>query len=103
AHVGRQVLARLIEAPLEPGHVAARREGPACSRDDQGTEPCSVREPGRGGHELADQLRAHRVQDLGAVQGHRADVAVDIDPDRLELGWCGYGNCGQWNSSGVWW
>ena len=47
--------------------------------DDQGAQRGAVGEPGRGGDQLADQLRAHRVQRLRAVEGQRADLAVDLD------------------------
>ena len=66
--------------------VAARAEGLAGAGDDQRPQRGPVGEPGEGDGELADHLRAHRVEGVGAVEGEGADLAVDLEPHRLELG-----------------
>ena len=81
AHVGRQVGARLLEPALEPGHVAPGRERPPLAGDDQGAERGAVGEPGRRRDQLGDQLGAHRVQHLGAVERQGADLAVDLEAE----------------------
>ena len=48
----------------------------------------SVGEPGEDHGELADHLRAHRVEGLGPVQRQGPDpVLVDLDLHRLQLRW----------------
>ena len=60
---------------------------------DQAAQRRPVGEPGRGDAELADQLRAHRVERVGAVEGQGPDLAVDLDRERLQLG-RGRNRCG---------
>ena len=66
------------------GHVGARAERAARARDRRSSTPSSsasaavVRVP-----QLADHLRAHRVQLVGPVERDRRDPVVDVVQDRL--------------------
>ena len=81
-----QVDVLVRHAALEPVDVAAGAEGAPGAGHDQRPDRGAVGEPGGGGGQLADQLRAHRVQCVRAVQRQGPDLAVDLDLERLELG-----------------
>ena len=87
--------AGLLEPALEPVHVAAGREGAALPGHDQRPQRGAVGEPGRRRDQLADQLGAHRVQHVGAVERQGADLAVDLEAEGLQLGRAGDG--GSWS------
>ena len=84
-HIGRKVEALVLDALAKPRHVASGREGAALAGDDQAAQRRAVGEPGERDRHLADHLRAHRVERVGPGEGQRADLAVDLDPHRLEL------------------
>ena len=84
-HVGGQVDLLRLDAFAEPVDVAAGAEGLAGAGDDQRPQRRPVGEPGEGDGHLADHLRAHRVEGVGAVEGEGADLPVDLDPQRVQL------------------
>ena len=84
---GGQVDLGVVDAALEPVHVAARGERAlAGAGDDQPAQRRLVGEPAGGDGELEDHLRAHRVERVGAVERQGADLAVDLDRERRQLG-----------------
>ena len=87
ADVGRQVDSGSSTPPLNqftsPPDEKARSPAPVTISAAQRR---LVGEPARGDGELEDQLRAHRVERVGPVQGQGSDLAVDLDRERLELG-----------------
>ena len=84
ADLGRQVDALDRSSPrLNQLTSPPDEKAPPGAGDDQRSKRRAVGEPGRGGGQLADQLGAHRVERVGPIERQRADLAVDLDRERL--------------------
>ncbi len=85
-HLRGQVDRVVFDAGFEAVDVAARAERLAGAGDDQRPQRRLVGEPGEGGPQIQDHLGAHRVEAVGAIEGEGADLAVDLDSQRGQLG-----------------
>ena len=85
-NLGRQVDRVVFDPGFEAVDVAAGAEGLAGAGDDQRPQRGLVGEPGEGGPQVQDHLGAHRVEALGPIEGEGADLAVDLDSQRAQLG-----------------
>src|SRR4029077_19915611 len=95
--LGGQVDALIGDAPLEPVDVPAGAEGAPGAGDDQRSNGSAIRQPGGRCGQLADQLGAHRVERVRPVERQRADLSVDRELQRFELG----GIAGQQRNFGL--
>ncbi len=86
-HLCRQVDRVVLDPGFEGVDVAAGAEGLAGAGEDQRPQRRLVGEPGEGGPQIEDHLGAHRVEALGSIEGEGADLAVDLDSQRAQLGW----------------
>ena len=94
---GRSI-AGLLEAALEPVHVAAGGERPALPVTISARSGARSASQAAAVTSSADHLGAHRVQRRRAVERQRADLAVDLEAERLELGRAGNGGRGHGHS-----
>ena len=106
--------AHLVERPAHPPallailggrgrrdrrQVGARRERPPGARDDDDLQIVVLVEPPRGLLDLAQRVRAERIQLVRAVEAQRAALAVDGHSDGVERGSVHAVTVSPW----VWW
>ena len=85
-HLRGQIDRVVFDAAFEGVDVAPRAEGIAGAGNDQRPQRCLIGKPGEGGPELDDHLGAHRIEALGTIEGEGADLSVDLDLQRAQLG-----------------